>query len=152
VSCVLINQYSTGLFVSYSSEKPNCTKWVKIKIKCSQCGSALTCYEVASVLTVLTRSGGRWRSRQCSRPPTEASRAFAPCPPKVAFTQAIIQFITGMSELAIWEKMNGTEKDGTVWNEIEQRIGFENAVDYCSWKVNKIHQYHSKWTWTVFTI
>ncbi len=78
-----------------------------------QCGSALTCYEAASVLTVLTRLGGRWRSRQCSRPLTEASRAFAQCPPKVAFTQAIMLFITGMSEIAIQEKMNGMERDGT---------------------------------------
>ncbi len=26
--CDLINQHSTGLFVSYSSEKPNCMKFV----------------------------------------------------------------------------------------------------------------------------
>jgi len=36
----------------------------------------------------------------------------------------------GMSEIAIREKMNGTERDRTRLN--NNGIGFENTIDYCS--------------------
>ncbi len=50
------------------------------------------------------------------------------------------------SEIVIWE----IEQDGMRLN--GNGIGFENTFDYRSWMVNEIHQYHSQWTWMVFTV
>ncbi len=55
-----------------------------------------------------------------------------------------------MSEIAIKEKMNGTEQDRMGLN--GNSIGFENTVDYCLWMVNEIHQYLFQQTWMVFAV
>ncbi len=55
-----------------------------------------------------------------------------------------------MSEIAIWEKMNGTELVGM--GQKGNGIVFENTVDYHSWNLNEIHQYRSQQTWTVFPV
>jgi hypothetical protein len=49
-----------------------------------------------------------------------------------------------------WTGQNGTGWDGTRLN--GNCIGFKNTVDYHSWMVNEIHQYHSQQTWMVFTV
>jgi len=49
-----------------------------------------------------------------------------------------------MSEIAIRDKINGTERDGMRLN--GNGIGRENTVDYLSCMVNEIHQYCSQRT------
>ncbi len=72
-------------------------------------------------------------------------------------TSAVYDYIqSGKSEIAIRDKMNGMEQGRTGWNKIERDwmvmiLGFKNTIDYCSWLVNEIHQYHAQWTWTVIT-
>jgi len=55
-----------------------------------------------------------------------------------------------MSEIAIREKKNGTERDEERYQ--QNGISFENTVDYCSWMANGNQRYHSEWSWMVFTV
>jgi hypothetical protein len=62
-ACLKLNQYLSELFVSYSSEKPNCTKMILVALKWSplggsvQVGSSLACkyqYKVVRLIVANT--------------------------------------------------------------------------------------------------